>query len=104
MRKMRTILLAVFTVAFVCVGLLWMSAPKPWDSRVSISFVGYTNDPSGERLVSFVLSNNSHVRIRSFTLCELVTEQRAVVGQTPFLSGPLYVEPGNAAEFAVSLP
>ena len=103
MRKVRTILISVFTVACVCVGWLWMSAPPPWDSRVSISFVGYTNDPSGERLVSFVLSNSSHVRIRSVPLCELVTEQ-AVVGATPFLSGPLYVEPGNAAEFAVSLP
>src|SRR5262245_24380878 len=102
MRTRRTILISA-TVAFVCVTLLWTLVPPTWDSQVTISFAGYTNDSSGEQIVSFVLSNNSRVTVRSVPQCELVTEQ-AVVGSSPFLTGPLYVEPGNSTVFAVSLP
>lgn len=101
MRRIRFALISVFAVA---IGLLWLMAPPPWDRSVSLSFVGYTNGPSGERLVSLVLSNNSHATIRRFPVCELVSEQQKLVSQTPFPAGFLYVEPGQAAAFSVARP
>ena len=104
MGKIRLILITVFAVAIGCIGLLSRTMPSPWYSRVSLAFVGYTNAPSGERLVSFVLSNNSHVRTRRFPLCELVSEQQKVVGQTPLPAGFLYLDPGQSVAFAVAAP
>jgi hypothetical protein len=104
MGKIRLILITVFAVVIGCIGLLSRTMPPPWYSRVSLAFVGYTNAPSGERLVSFVLSNNSRVRTRRFPVCELVSEQQKVVAQTPFPAGFLYLDPGQTAAFAVAAP
>ena len=87
MGKIRLILITVFAVVIGCIGLLSRTMPPPWYSRVSLAFVGYTNAPSGERLVSFVLSNNSRVRTRCFPVCELVSEQPKVVGRLLFPLG-----------------
>jgi len=67
MRK-TTITLLVFLV--VCVGLAWVAfQPAPGRPNVSISLLGYTNEPSGARLAVIAVSNLNAITVYVYHGC-----------------------------------
>jgi len=67
MRKSTLMLLAFIAIA-ICVPIAWVSCkPKPSDrAKISITFLGYTNDHSGTRVGKFGISNLSSSAIRQW--------------------------------------
>ena len=62
-------------------------APRPAPLRVTVSFLGYTNDMTGARLAKFTVTNQSTVRIMRWGIFQ--TENKHQPGLGPLVSiGP----------------
>ena len=114
MRNRKLILLAttivVGVVAYVCLTIL-RSPPR---QALAVSFIGYTNLPSGERAVSFTVSNQCNITVErspvvyfesypfapknSFAPANLPTKQVAQK-DLAFVPALLPVEVGTKVEF-----
>ena len=62
MRKPKIIILAATMVVVACVWLTFMRSPPR--QALAVSFIGYTNLPSGHRVVSFTVSNQCSITVQ----------------------------------------
>jgi hypothetical protein len=80
---------AVVVIALICawVGFCYMQLRvPPWQSQVSLSFSGYTNDYGGARMARFVLHNESRVTIRATPFCDREGRNHEVLVPRPGLT------------------
>jgi hypothetical protein len=104
MLRRITIICGSLAVILVAGGLIVHQVTSPWKPHVSLSFSAYTNDNSGTRVATFILSNRSSATIRATPFCDRVDRQHKMLEPRPLLLGETVLVPGKLWVFSVPAP
>ena len=104
MRKRKLILAVVGAIVAAVAAVAWLSSEPP-QSEVAVSFIGYTNAPTGERMATFRITNGGRRQTRRWDVyCIESRDEPARPSTLSLRASPTIIQPGQSELFTIPAP
>src|SRR6266851_5731010 len=100
----RSIIAGSVLLLFTAAVALWASRPPASPMSVTVSFSGYTNDPTGARFATFRVTNRSEVTVWRWSGCRVEGQPQPLVRSMLSIGPSVCLAPEESEGFTLPAP